>query len=200
MSVITTHMISPINPDFDLIGKLKEKNILTEKTIYRYNKNNEVVSQNSLIVDYTACDKTQADAELKKLKEEGRVVETFDTSKGVIEKYEAMGFAFDKAFSKENSHYRFRQEWDERVLNTLLTMPVSIRDAKNRFAENTVFWFLKYRSDEVPAFYIAKAFPEEEFRYTEEIEGDVIYDVTIKGGEVITNHLKEISEEDLEKY
>lgn len=164
MSVITTHMISPVNPDFDLIGKLKEKNILIEKTIYRYNKNNEVVGRNSLIIDYTACDAAEAEANLLRIKYEQPETE----------------------------------EWDERVLNTLLTMPVSIRDAENGFSENTVFWFLNYRCDEMPAFYIAKAFPEEEFRYTEEMEGSIVCDLTIKDDKVITNHLEEAKEEERE--
>lgn len=199
MSVITTHMISPVNPDFDLIGKLKEKNILIEKTIYRYNRNNEVVGRDSLIIDYAACDAAQAKADFFNLKKEKRIVESFSNDlESDIKKYESLGCIYDKKLSEEVGHACFRQEWDERVLDGLLTMPVSVKDAKNGFSENTVFWFLNYRCDETPAFYISKAFPEEEFRYTEEMEGDIVCDLTVKGGEVITNHLKEIQEEERE--
>lgn len=184
MSVITTHALKPIDPNFNIINELKAKNILVTKSIYRYDRNNNVTSHDLLVVDYAACDKTQTDAELKKLKEEGRTVETFNTSEGVIEKYEAMGFTFDKAFSKENGRYRFRQEWDKNVLESLLTMPVCHKEPDNHFNENTLFWFLNYGCDEDPAFYISKAFPEQAFSYVEEMEGDIICDCIIKNGEV----------------
>ena len=196
MSVITTHMICPVNPDFDLIGKLKEKNILIEKTIYRYDRNDEIIGKDLLIIDYMACDATQAKTELLSLKKEKRIVESFSNDlEADIKKYESLGCTYDKKLSKKVGHACFRQEWDEKVLNGLLTMPVSIKDAKNGFPESTVYWFLNYRCDEKPAFYISKAFPEEEFRYMEEIENDIVCDLTIKGGEIIVNHLEEAQEE-----
>ncbi len=170
--------------DTILSDLIRKDNLITKRTIYRYNRSGEVEGREiDNVLDMNMCDKTLAYQDVDKTYMtmiDSACNKNYSDYDERVKKNEARGWEVDPTF-EDGKH--FRRKWDKRVYDSLALEPVM-------FEGNSAEWYRAWTWNDLPATAISKFYPELTFEYSEYSCGNIVCHCLMKNGETIKNLLK----------